>query len=197
MDILLIRHGQSEANAKKLLISTDKDGLTDAGRAQSVRLRHTLDGLQIAPSVIYCSPWQRARETAEIVFHDAQDMQFDARLAETHPGIYGSWLEADFNAQFPDFNSKIENTYEGGESHLDMTRRARSWIDSEIMPRTQTEGLLAALAHGGPISAILQHLLAIPVETHYPSFTVPNASFTYLKWRDDLGRYCAVQVGHI
>lgn len=197
MDLLLIRHGQSEANAKKLLISTDKDGLTDSGRAQSARLRQTLHEMAIMPSVIYCSPWQRARETAKIVFHDATTMQFDARLAETHPGIYGTWLEADFNAKFPDFNKLIGNTYEGGESHLDMTNRAKDWIASEVLPSTQTEGLLAVVAHGGPISAILQHLLDIPIESNYPSFTVPNASFTFLKWREDLGRYCAVQVGHV
>ncbi|KVM68205.1 phosphoglycerate mutase [Burkholderia ubonensis] len=197
MDILLIRHGQSVANVKKLLISTDQDGLTEEGKSQSIRLRHTLAEMKLSPSLVYCSPWRRARETAEILFDDVDDIMFDGRLAETHPGIYGSWLEADFNAKFPAFNKEIRNSYEGGESHYDMTNRVNAWLESEVHPRVGTDGILAAVAHGGPISAALQHLLQIPVESHYPSFTVPNASFTFLKWRGDLNRYCAVQVGHI
>jgi probable phosphoglycerate mutase len=197
MDLLLIRHGQSVANEKGLLISTDKDGLTDLGKTQSINLAATLSRFAFEPSQIYCSPWARARQTAELLFGESAPITLDARLAETHPGKYGSWLEIDFNRAFPDFNKNIENRYEEGESHLDMTRRVQSWVESEVRPQVQNAGLVVAVAHGGPISVVLQHLLGVPIETHYPSFTVPNASFTYLKWRTDLNRYCLERAGHV
>jgi probable phosphoglycerate mutase len=197
MDFLLIRHGQSVANEKGLLISTDKDGLTELGKTQSVNLAATLERFAFKPSQVYCSPWARARQTAELLFAPTQPITFDARLAETHPGIYGSWLEADFNAAFPDFNRDIRNRYEEGESHLDMAHRVQEWVDSEIRPQSKNPGLITAVAHGGPISVMLQYLLGVPIETHYPSFTVPNASFTYLKWRPDLNRYCLERAGHL
>ncbi|APA85628.1 histidine phosphatase family protein [Paraburkholderia sprentiae WSM5005] len=197
MDLLLIRHGQSEANAKGLLISTDKDGLTELGKTQSVKLAATLERFAFQPSKIYCSPWARARQTAELLFSPAQPMTFDARLAETHPGIYGSWLEADFNRAFPDFNLNMRNRYENGESHLDMAERVQAWVEDAVKPEAHNPGLIAAVAHGGPISVVLQYLLGVPIETHYPSFTVPNASFTYLKWRADLNRYCLERAGHV
>lgn len=197
MDLLLIRHGQSNANAKGLLISTDQDELTNLGKRQSMQLAEKLAEFGYTPSPIFCSPWMRARQTAEQLFDRSTQMTFDSRLAETHPGKYGTWLEADFNRAFPDFNQAIANRYEDGESHLDMANRVCEWVDAEVKPRATQPGLLAAVLHGGPISVILQHLLGVPIETHYPSFTVPNASFTYLKWRPDLGRYCLERAGHV
>ncbi|WP_025601172.1 histidine phosphatase family protein [Burkholderia sp. WSM2230] len=197
MDLLLIRHGQSVANEKGLLISTDKDGLTELGKTQSINLAATLDRFGFKPSRFYCSPWARARQTAELLFDAATPIIYDARLAETHPGKYASWLELEFNRAFPDFNGNIRNRYEDGESHLEMAERVQAWVESEVRPHVNESGLTAAVAHGGPISVVLQHLLGVPIETHYPSFTVPNASFTYLKWRADLNRYCLERAGHI
>ncbi|KVG31604.1 histidine phosphatase family protein [Burkholderia diffusa] len=196
MDLLIIRHGQSNANANGLLISNDRDELSALGRSQSERLRVTLAQYNYAPSRVISSPWCRARQTAETIF-DRQSIEFDARLAETHPGVFGTWLERDFNATYPEFNRDIRNTYEGGESHWDMTVRVRAWTDEAVRPAAAGPGLLAVVAHGGPISVILQHLLGVPIESHYPTFTVPNASFTYLKWRPDLERFCVERLGHV
>ncbi|WP_432257913.1 histidine phosphatase family protein [Cupriavidus sp. TMH.W2] len=196
MDLLIIRHGQSNANANGLLISNDQDELSALGRSQSECLRDTLAQYDYAPSRVISSPWRRARQTAETVFN-AAEIAFDARLAETHPGVFGTWLERDFNSAYPDFHRDIRNTYEGGESHWDMTVRVRAWTDETVMLRIAEAGLLAVVAHGGPISVILQHLLGVPIESHYPTFTVPNASFTYLKWRADLNRFCVERLGHV
>lgn len=198
MDLLLIRHGQSNANAKGLLISTEHDELTELGKTQSVRLATSLNEFGFnQPTLLFCSPWMRAKQTATLVFGPSAPIQYDSRLAETHPGRFGTWLETDFNRINPDFNSDIRNKYEQGESHLDMANRVAEWLDMEILAHTHKSGLAAVVAHGGPISVMIQKLLGIPIETHYPSFTVPNASFTYLKWRSNFGRYCLERAGHI
>lgn len=196
MDIVLIRHGQSVANNKKLLISNELDGLTSLGRNQSKGLAETFRREEDFPDYIHCSPWKRALETANIIFPNSQkSMNIDERLAETHPGIYGTWLEEEFNKAYPEFHQDIANKYEGGESHLDMANRVCEWVEAEVMQKANDEGLLVAVAHGGPISVILQYLLSIPIKTHYPSFSVPNASYTRLNWRKDKKRFCLITAG--
>lgn len=196
MDIILIRHGQSVANKKKLLISNESDGLTSLGKDQSRQIAVAFERDGFLPDLIYCSPWKRAVETANIIFPDSLvSITLDERLAETHPGIYGTWLEEDFNRMHPEFHQDIANKYEDGESHLDMANRVCEWIETEVIPKANNDGLLVAVAHGGPISVILQYLLSIPIKTHYPSFSLPNASYTHLIWRNDKKRFCLITAG--
>ena len=101
MDIVLIRHGQSVANQKGLLISNDQDDLTENGVAQSHALAVRIPAVLAEARWLYCSPWRRALSTAEIVLGERMpETQLDARLAETFPGRHGTWLEKDFNAAF-------------------------------------------------------------------------------------------------
>jgi glucosyl-3-phosphoglycerate phosphatase len=196
MDIVLIRHGQSVANQKGLLISNDQDDLTELGAEQSRALAGRCGPLLADARWLYCSPWRRAVSTAQIVLGDRMpETQLDARLAETFPGRHGTWLEKDFNAMFPDFYQDLGRRYDGGESHRDMARRVCQWVDTEISPRQQSTGTLLAVAHGGPITVILQYLLGVPLEERYPSFTVPNASISRLQWRSDLARFCLITAG--
>jgi broad specificity phosphatase PhoE len=195
MDLLLIRHGQSVANAAGILIADKFDKLNALGISQSKELSRTLKITYRKPTIIFCSPWTRARETAEYLYSDPENLILDSRLAETNPGIYGTWTERDFIIKFPKFNKNIENCYEGGESHLEMADRVCDWIDGEVMSRISQNGLMSVVAHGGPLSVILQYLLGIPVESRYPSFSLPNASYTDLRWRQDLNRYCLISAG--
>jgi len=196
MDLLLIRHGQSEANQKGLLISNDKDDLTRLGQQQSERLAQYIQAHFQLPEIIYSSPWQRAKATAERVFIPQSDaIHYDARLAETNPGEFETWQEAEFNRQFPDFYDDLNRPYKAGESHMQMAKRVIDWVETCIMTRSADEGLVAVVAHGGPISIILQYLFGMPIEQRYPTFTVPNASYSHLIWRADLQRYCATSIG--
>jgi broad specificity phosphatase PhoE len=196
MDVILIRHGQSVANQKGLLISNSTDDLTEWGRQQSMALATHLQTTIAQADVLVSSPWQRALTTAEIVFGSRMDQaQIDHRITETHAGEHGTWLEADFNRAFPDFYQDLSRRYEGGESHKDMSIRVTEWVESVVLGQAQQPGLLVCVTHGGPISVMLQHILGMPFEDRYPSFTVPNASSTHLKWRKDLNRFCIISMG--
>jgi glucosyl-3-phosphoglycerate phosphatase len=196
MDILLIRHGQSVANERGLLIANASDDLTELGVQQSRLLAHGIQKRVKEARWLYCSPWRRALTTAEIVLDERMpEALLDARLAETNPGRHGTWLEKDFNAQYPDFYQDLGRRYDGGESHREMAQRVCDWVQSEITPKQAQDGELIAIAHGGPITVILQFLLGVPMEERYPSFTVPNASYSHLRWRADLGRFCLITAG--
>jgi broad specificity phosphatase PhoE len=196
MDVILIRHGQSVANQKGLLISNSTDDLTEWGRQQSMALATHLQTTIAQADVLVSSPWRRALSTAEIVFGSRMDQaQIEHRITETHAGQHGTWLESDFNRAFPDFYQDLSRRYDGGESHKDMSIRVTEWVDSVVLGQAQQSGLLVCVTHGGPISVMLQYLMGMPFEARYPSFTVPNASYTKLKWRADLRRYCVTCMG--
>lgn len=196
MNLLLIRHGQSVANQKGLLIANEKDGLTAAGIEQSIKLGNVLAISKNIPSVIYSSPWERAKQTAELIFEQEKtNIYYDASLAETHPGIYGTWQEGAFNNKFPDFYNDLTNRYEEGESHMEMAKRVCHWVDEKIFTTLKEDGLMAIVTHGGPITVVLQYLLGMPIASLYPTFTVSNASYSKLIWREDLNRYCVINIG--
>jgi broad specificity phosphatase PhoE len=64
-ELLLIRHGQSEANVGA---SSDPDcGLTELGRQQAGRVGRQLRDYDLADFVAVTSPYRRARQTAEVI----------------------------------------------------------------------------------------------------------------------------------
>ena len=196
MDVILIRHGQSVANQKGLLISNSSDDLTDQGRIQSKALAALLAPELNNATQLVTSPWKRALSTAEIVFGDRMvETVVDDRITETFPGKHGSWLEADFNKTYPDFYNDLSRRYASGESHKEMSERVVGWVKDILLPQSNHDGLLVCVTHGGPISVILQYLMGMPFEDRYPSFIVPNASYTKLIWRMDLNRFCIVCAG--
>lgn len=80
MRLLLLRHGQAEASAP-----TDAQRrLVAAGEAAVLRQRQWLDATVTA---FYCSPYQRARETAELIRPALGDIEpiIDDRLTPDKP----------------------------------------------------------------------------------------------------------------
>ena len=196
MEVILIRHGQSIANQKGLLISNSTDDLTNTGREQSKALALHLKGTIENADILVTSSWQRALTTAEIIFGSRiNEAKIENRITETNAGLHGGWLESDFNRTFPDFYKDLSRKYDGGESHKDMSLRVSEWVNSEILGKAKNTGLMVCVTHGGPISVVIQHLMGMPFEKRYPSFTVPNASYTKLHWRADLERYCVSCMG--
>lgn len=85
MRILLVRHGQSVANAKRIS-QGNKDKWTDTslsekGRDQARKVSERLKKEQV--DMIYSSDLKRAKETAKIInkFHNAK-INFDSRLRD-------------------------------------------------------------------------------------------------------------------
>ena len=61
----LIRHGVTESNRQRRYMGRSEEGLSSEGRWQARQL--ALRGATLELAALYCSPLQRARDTAEIV----------------------------------------------------------------------------------------------------------------------------------
>lgn len=180
MDLLLIRHGQSFANVAGLLNSTEQDGLTEHGLQQAAKLRALMESRGLVPDRVYSSPWKRALQTAEVLFHDKCSWTIDRRLGETNAGQFATWTADEFRQNFPEFGKHLSDRYGDGESHLELAARSINWVEEEFLRHADAPGLLAAVCHAGPISVISQYLLNIPLSM-FPNVLVPNASITVFR----------------
>src|SRR6186713_2609211 len=88
--LVLLRHGESEWNAKNLFTGWVDVGLTDKGRAEAVRGGELLREADVLPDVVHTSVQRRAINTAALAL-DAADRHWipvrrSWRLNERHYG---------------------------------------------------------------------------------------------------------------
>ncbi len=149
MKIILIRHGESEANVAGLINDDPLRpvNLTQRGRAQAEAASNELRAMRFTHA--YASEFPRALQTAKILLrHHACPLQIDARINERKTGMDGLPVKAFHDLVFPD---PLRIKPEHGESFLEQMERLRGFMD-EIAAR-YPEGLVLAVSHENPILA--------------------------------------------
>jgi ribonuclease H / adenosylcobalamin/alpha-ribazole phosphatase len=93
--VLLLRHGLAE-NPHHLFYGPAFP-LTEQGRGQIQRIAKSLQTAQLVPDVVFCSPFLRTHQTADIVTHelDLPPTEIDDRLREWD---VGPWLNKPLEA---------------------------------------------------------------------------------------------------
>jgi broad specificity phosphatase PhoE len=177
MILYLIRHGLSLANERNLVTGTPDDGLSSTGRGQAAALAAWLSDLSVQPAQFLVSHWERARETAEIVFPNA-GWTVDTRMGETDAGSVADMPLEAFREKYPFFHDLPSNAYPGGESHADLDTRVMAWLDERLKRPCRS---LAVVTHSGPISCILQRVLGIGMAS-FPAFLPPPATVSVVRF---------------
>lgn len=115
--LILLRHGESRANAADLFTGSLDVPLTDCGRAQSVVAGHLIRDHGAAVDVVLSSPLTRARETAHIVqqaMGRAAELVLEWRLTERSYGALtgrskGAVLQEYGRAQFVEWRRSVRH----------------------------------------------------------------------------------------
>ena len=84
--LILVRHGQTEMNAQSLYFGKLNPPLNDLGISQAYQAKEKL--LDIDYDIIYSSPLERAKQTAEICNYLDKEIIFDSNLEEINFGIF-------------------------------------------------------------------------------------------------------------
>ncbi|GAB4078920.1 histidine phosphatase family protein [Nostocoides australiense] len=149
VELILVRHGQSEGNVAAEAADRDRLEqiaapardpdvmLSETGRTQAAAVGAYLSALPAdqRPGIVWTSPYQRARETAEIALHayDAElDFRVDERLRDRDMGITDMLTGAGIRAKYPEeakrraWIGKFYYRPPGGESWADVAFRVRS-----------------------------------------------------------------------
>lgn len=164
MELYLVRHGQSEANAAKIMQGAKIDRpLTPKGIEQAKLTRDKLVHLQF--DRVFVSPLRRASQTAEVIVGDHRTVRFDPRLVEFD---YGQWdgqpilqLVHDYPQYFKEaHNFKNAWKVSGGESYDDTYTRLRSFMHDDL--DLDSDQNVLVVSHGMTIKLWVAMLLSAP-----------------------------------
>jgi broad specificity phosphatase PhoE len=161
--IVLVRHGQTNANRAGLLLGRADPPLNERGRQQAAATAASLDH-ERAPTVL-ASPLQRTWETAELI-GDATgaSVTVDERLIELD---YGEWDEcrvADLPADTVE-RWRSDPTYAppGGESLAQLRHRVAP-VAAEVFEQANDRTVIL-VSHVSPIKALI--LCALDLDDRY------------------------------
>lgn len=144
LSIYFVRHGQTDWNAIGRLQGRSDIPLNATGRLQAYQTKNMLAKENI--DAVYCSPLQRAKETAYIINQIWDlDVQEDARLMER---CFGVWEGKQANdAQVVLWRYQDHPPFEGAESMPIFFNRVFQFLDS--IAQEAIEKNILIVAHGG------------------------------------------------
>jgi probable phosphoglycerate mutase len=183
--LLLIRHGEVDANVEFRFLGRTDDPLNATGVGQAERLAALTATLSI--DLVYSSPLVRARTTAHAVAEAANvAVRVDDRLIELDFGdwegltrqqiINGSSDRREFIVRW-DSDPTLEAP--AGESLLAVQNRIVDFANR--MPRSHPGKTVAIVSHMGPIKALLCAALDVPLSAARRIFLDP-ATVSVVDW---------------
>jgi len=199
---LVVRHGETEANAVRRYMGQQDSPLTSRGKRQIEAVARRLSGHTFAG--IYASDLGRAAQTAEAIVAGGNiEICYDVRLRERHSGILEGLIDVDARREFPEvFREEAaldpDVAIPEGESASDVRDRVRSFVD-EVACR-HPEGTVLVVAHGGISRAFLWHLLDLPYRaarwarcdnTGLSSFVWRHGMWLLETWNDTTHLVCS------
>eukprot|EP00189_Rhodosorus_marinus_P004978 CAMPEP_0113966096 /NCGR_PEP_ID=MMETSP0011_2-20120614/8132_1 /TAXON_ID=101924 /ORGANISM="Rhodosorus marinus" /LENGTH=217 /DNA_ID=CAMNT_0000978725 /DNA_START=1049 /DNA_END=1698 /DNA_ORIENTATION=- /assembly_acc=CAM_ASM_000156 len=201
--VILIRHGESEANTRENIYIAGRDfhtKLTLKGREQALELgsfwRDSLGVNSDSFSSIYSSPATRALETANLVCEQIGVEKNRIRLEEALLEIdHGEWEEGVRDELYTEEVKKIqkENPYDfkapGGESQRNVEGRVLDFLMKTAMPEALADPHarpVLVFTHGFVIKSTLRHVLDADPATTYKTL-ISNVSATEVGYHVDHG----------
>ncbi|MCM1046040.1 MAG: histidine phosphatase family protein [Candidatus Gastranaerophilales bacterium] len=185
MKVYLIRHGQTKGNRERRYVGRTDEPLSAEAREallqQSLFLQETL-----CPDVLYVSPMQRCRDTAQILFPETEQIEVEAfRECDFGAFEYKNYEELSGN---PDYQRFLDSggtcAFPDGEDingFRDRCAGAFYRVIDLAWKRKQKDNLVFVV-HGGTIMAILDR------------FSHPHKS--YFAWQTENGNGYAADVSY-
>ncbi|MSU44577.1 isoleucine--tRNA ligase [Candidatus Nomurabacteria bacterium] len=151
----VMRHGEAENNAKNIYSSNQKiNHLTDKGKAEVLKTCQELKNKKITK--IYCSPFLRTRETAEIFTEQnnfpKDQIIYDDRIRELEFGDFSDRPVAEYWDFMKDKTWEFDKKIPGGESFQDGKNRIGDFLH-DIDQKYQDETILI-ISHGLSVELI-------------------------------------------
>ena len=153
MNILLIRHGQTDWNTEGKLQGTEDIPLNDTGRSQSKSCAQNL--IHQKWDAIFTSPLSRALETAHILSDGTNNppVIIEPLLIEREFGKASGITWQELKTRYPLYPKESP---EGMEPFDELSSRMEQAV-KECISKNRGENIIL-ISHGGSINALLHHL---------------------------------------
>lgn len=158
VEITLVRHGETEANAAGVWQGTSDSPLSDAGRRQVAQLAGRFG--VAPPHLVVASDLPRALDTAGAI----GGAEVDARWRELHLGTWEGLTRAEIAARDPDayavLGSGRDVAFGGGERLSDMNQRlTEAFFD--LVSRLDDGERAVVVSHGGAVLSLISAFLGV------------------------------------
>lgn len=183
MKLYILRHGETVANAQKVLQGQTGGLLSAEGQRQAQAAAKRLAKERF--DLIIVSDLKRAVDTAQPIIktHPEAEVAYEPRLRECDAGLFegkplSSIRQAALEAGVEFFAYKPE----GGESILEFKQRVRDYT-CELLTKQRGKNVLV-ISHGGVVTNMLLQLLQEP-EERFHDLHPQNAALSILRIREE------------
>jgi len=184
MKLIMVRHGQTDANISGIIQGHGESSLTFLGKKQAQRIALRLKEEKI--DYAYSSDLTRAKETAQEIlqFHPFTPIVITEELREVHAGKHeGHPINKDPKIKENYFNHFHEYKPERGESFIEAQQRILGFYN-KLIQKHKTKAVLL-VGHGGIFGALILALLKRPLNwQEYDKHRPQNAAITILEIED-------------
>jgi len=202
MDILLVRHGESEGNAQERMQGRSDFPLTARGREQAQRLSAFLAVHRVVWERLYASPLSRAWATAEVLAGDRGGTpHVEPALREIDAGDLEGLTFHDISARFPNYAARKVNELGdfaefGGEGYESVQTRARELCQRLEAEHRASSDRIVLVGHGGFNYQLLKMLVCQPVP-RVCIVRMGNCTATLVRMHERRGTYIGEVVFHM
>ena len=172
-NLILVRHGQSEWNAKNLFTGWKDPGLTDQGVSEAKNAGKLILEQNIEFDVMYTSMLLRAQKTGDIILgilnHKEIPIIKNEALNERHYGSLAGLNKDDARKKWGEeqvhiWRRSFDIPPPDGESLKDTADRVLPYFETEIMPKVISGSSILIAAHGNSLRALIMKLDSISSE---------------------------------
>jgi len=166
MKLIIIRHGESEADILNVHEGRADFSLTDKGKRQVKQLSKWIAANE-AFDVILSSPLKRAKETATFIGEETRKKIILAEdLMEWDNGLLAGLPreEAERKYPLPKGGRKPHHTNANTESLINFRARAETFL-SKLKEEYPKDAEICIVSHGGMINMLYRSLINLPMMT--------------------------------
>ncbi|WP_308556713.1 histidine phosphatase family protein [uncultured Lactobacillus sp.] len=170
MRLLVIRHGQSEADILKVCEGRANFALTEKGHQQAEKTaEYIFENYRV--DKIYSSTLKRAMQTAN---HIAKKVNLkvipEDKLQEFDNGLRAGLPFQEAYEKYPNVPTALHESHYHQESELEFRMRAE-FVLSRIISENASNSTIVIVSHGGMIMRLYQAFLELPVGSNVKFIT--------------------------
>lgn len=185
MRLLLIRHGESQANAERRIQGWFDSPLNETGRSQMCALAYRLQNDSWDVTALYASSLRRAAESGEILAAAlGVPLTLDERLREYGVGAFTGLTWEEVEERFPlvvvQWKTSPRRAPIPGEEGDFVFRDRLVAAFEDIIAAHPAETTVGVVAHEGTFNVYLKHLLGLDIDIRGP-FTFANAALSVVE----------------
>lgn len=180
MRLLIIRHGESEADILDVHEGRADFELTERGHRQAEAMsEYVSHNYRIAK--IYHSPLKRAAQTAGHLSLKTQlPLISEERLMEFNNGLIAGLKHSVAKEKYPQVKVPIHSSVYEQESMLEFRYRAE-YVLSKLLSENDDDSTIAVVTHGGMINQLYRAYFSLPLDSKYAFLTGDTGIHEWIK----------------